>query len=282
MALRRLLKRILDDRYEKLVNASCSEQPYVIPSAVQRYFNNAYAFEYVAAIRSLVGEAQKILIVGDAGGRDYFSLKLVGRRPVVMDVAEQPLLPDLVIADANAPLPFASATFDAVVMAEVVEHLPDDFAALKRIRQVLKDDGALVLSVPYFHDAEATHVRIHSPLSMERLLRAAGWSVAAYIEKGGGLCSLAGWFPIAMAVHAANLLAFGLRQRTFYQPLNRQIAAFDFWLGRRRHSLHRWSRLYGAFIKCTKAPPADYIGMNVRAFQNLDLRLAGTSAWPAA
>lgn len=273
MALKRLLKRILDDKYEKLVNASCSEQPCVLPSPVQRYFNNAYAFEYVAAIRKLVGQAQRILIIGDAGARDYFSLKLLGRRPVVMDVAPQPLVPDLVIADANAPLPFPAATFDAVVMAEVVEHLPEDFAALKRIRQILKEDGVLVLSVPYFHDAEPTHVRIHSPASIERLLCAAGWSIAAYIEKGGGLCSLAGLFPIAMAVHAVNLLAFKSRRRTFYQPLNRRIAAFDFWLGGRRHSLHRWSRLYGAFIKCKKAAPLDYVAMNVRAFQNLDLRL---------
>jgi SAM-dependent methyltransferase len=276
MALRQSISKLLSNEYEKLVNASCSEQPCVIPSPVQRYFNNAYAFQYVTAIRTLVGKARKVLIIGDAGARDYFSLKLMGCQPVVMDVAPQPLVPDLVIADANAPLPFANATFDAVVMAEVIEHLPDDFAALKRIRGVLRDDGALVLSVPYYHDAEPTHVRIHSPSSMERLLSAAGWSIAEYVEKGGGLCSLAGWFPIAMAVHAANLLAFRLRGRTFYQPINRRIAAVDFWLGRRRNSLHRWSRFYGAFIKCRKASPVNYVEMNVRAFQNLDLRLART------
>lgn len=271
MPIRRLLKLLLNDSYERLVHASCSEQQFPVPSPVQRYFNNAYAFEYVTAIRRLVGDAQRILIIGDAGGRDYFSLKLIGRRPVVMDVAPQPLVPALVIADANAPLPFAPATFDAVVMAEVIEHLPDDFGALGQIRRVLKDDGVLVLSVPYFHDEEPTHVRIHSPISIERLLGAAGWSIAEYLEKGGGLCSLAGWFPVALALHAINLVAFKLRRRTFYQPLNRRIAAFDFWLGGRRNSLHRWSRFYGAFIKCAKAAPVNYIEMNVRSFQNLGL-----------
>jgi SAM-dependent methyltransferase len=272
--MRRFLKRLLNDRYERLVSASCSEQRFTVPSPVQRYFNNAYGFEYVAAIRRLVGNAQRVLIIGDAGGRDYFSLRLIGRQPLVMDVAEQALVPDLVIADANAPLPFAAATFDAVVMAEVVEHLTDDFTALRRIRDALKDDGALVLTVPYFHDEEPTHVRIHSPASIERLLRAAGWSVAEYVEKGGGLCSVAGWFPIAMAIHAANLMALALTGRTFYQKVNTRVAAFDFWLGRKRHSWHRWSRYYGAFIKCTKAAPLDYIQMNVRSFQNLDLRMA--------
>ncbi len=276
MTIRQYVSKFLSDEYERLVSASCSEQPRAIPSPVQRYFNNAYAFQYVTAIRTLVGNARTILIIGDAGARDYYSLKLAGRHPVVMDVAPQPLVPELVIADANAALPFVNGTFDAVVMAELIEHLPDDFAALKRIRHVLKDDGALVLSVPYYHDAEPTHVRIHSPASVERLLSAAGWSIAEYVEKGGGLCSLAGWFPIAMAVHAANLLAFRLKGRTFYQPLNRKIAAFDFWLGRRRHSLHRWSRFYGAFIKCRKAAPVNYVEMNVQAFQNFDLRLART------
>lgn len=276
MSLRRSLGKLLSNHYERLVKASCSEQPWPIPASVQRHFNNAYAFQYVAGIRTLVGDARKILIIGDAGARDYYSLRLAGRQVVVMDVTPQPLVPELVIADANAPLPFRAGTFDAVVMAEVVEHLPEDFAALKRIRGILKDDGALVLTVPFFHDAEPTHVRIHSPVSVERLLRASGWSVAEYVEKGGGLCSLAGWFPIAMAVHAANLLAFTLGGRTFYQSLNRRIAAFDFWLGRRRYSLHRWSRLYGAFIKCTKAAPVDYVQMNARAFENFDLSLART------
>lgn len=272
--MRRFLKRLLNNRYERLVIASCSEQQFTVPSPVQRYFNNAYAFEYVAAIRRLVGNAQRILIIGDAGGRDYFSFKLIGRMPVVMDVAPQSLVPHLVIADANAPLPFAAGTFDAVVMAEVIEHLPDDFSALRRIRNVLKEDGALVLTVPYLHDAEPTHVRIHSPASIERLLRAAGWSVAECVEKGGGLCRVAGWFPLAMAIHAANLIAFTLTGRTFYQPMNQKVAAFDFWLGRKRHSWHRRSRHYGAFIKCTKAAPLDYIQMNVHSFQNLDLRVA--------
>jgi SAM-dependent methyltransferase len=271
VSLRARLSRLLRNPYEKLVNASCSEQPYAIPSSVQRYFNNAYAFEYVTAIRRLLGDARDVLIIGDAGARDYFSLKLSGRNPVVMDIAPQPQVRDLVIADANEPLPFPDATFDAVVMAEVIEHLPDDFAALKRIRQIVKDDGALVVTVPYFHDAEPTHVRIHSPASIERLLRAAGWSIAESVEKGGGLCCVAGCFPVAMAIHAANLLALRVRRRTFYQPLNRRIAAFDFWLGRRRNSLHRWSRLYGAFIKCRKAAPANHVEMNVYAFRNLDL-----------
>jgi SAM-dependent methyltransferase len=262
----------LRDRYERLVNDSCSEQPFAIPSVAQRYFNNPNAFEYVTAIRKFVGDAENVLIIGDGGGRDYFSLKLLGKRPVVMDIAAQSVIPHQVRGDANAALPFPSATFDAVVMAEVLEHLPQDFQALGEVRRVVKEGGSLILTVPFYQDAEATHVRIHSPASIERLLRSAGWRIADYTEKGGCVARLMGWFPLLMAFHAVNIVALNLRGRTLYQAVNRRIAAMDFWLGRRRHSLHRYSALYGAFIRCTKAAPADTAAENARAFENMHNR----------
>jgi SAM-dependent methyltransferase len=273
----RALSAILRKRYETLVRASCSEQPFPIPSATQRYFNNAYSFQYVTAIRRFVGNAQKVLIIGDGGGRDYYSLKLLNKQVLVMDITPQLIIPDMVIADANVPLPFKPQSFDAVVMAEVVEHLPQDYDALRRIRDIVRDDGCLVLTVPYYHDAEPTHVRIHSPLSIERLLHAAGWQIDSYIEKGGGLCRLAGWFPIRMALHGANYIALKVRRKTFFQSVNRRIATFDFWLGRTHNSLHRWSKLYGAFIKCKKARPANCRTMNILAFENMHLKLVNTS-----
>lgn len=267
------LRDILRKRYETLVRASCSEQPFPIPSAAQRYFNNAYSFQYVTTIRRFVGDAERVLIIGDGGGRDYYSLKLLGKQVVVMDVAPQSIIPEMIIADANVPLPFAPSSFDAVVMAEVLEHLVEDYASLRQVRDIVKDDGAMILTVPYYHDAEPTHVRIHSPLSIERLLAAAGWQIVSYVEKGGGLCRLVDWFPFRMGIHAGNLVAFSIAQRTFYQPLYRWIAVFDSWLGKRRNSCHRWSKLYGAFIRCKKARPANYRAMNTLAFENMHTRM---------
>ena len=261
--------RRLQDIYEELVAASCSEQPFPIPTSVQRYFINALAFEYVTAVRQFVGDARRILVIGDAGGRDYWSLKLLEKFPVVMDIVPQSIIKELVIADANDPLPFAPGTFDAVVMAEVLEHLPNDFDALRHVREAVRDGGPLVLTIPYFHDVEPTHVRIHSPASIERLLRAAGWQVVGYIEKGGYLAGLMSWFPLRMVVHAANALLFKLLGKTFYQRVNQSIAKFDFWVGGRRHSLHRYSKFYGAFIGCAKGTAANVREQNVLVFSQM-------------
>jgi SAM-dependent methyltransferase len=265
-------KAFLRTRYEQLVRDSCSEQPFVIPSAVQRYFNNPYAFEYVTAVRRFVGDANRVLVIGDGGGRDYFSLKLLGKTAVVMDIAPQSIIGEMVIADANQPLPFAPGTFDAVVMAEVLEHLPNDFDALRRLHEVTRDGGTLVLTIPYFHDAEPTHVRIHSPASIERILNAAGWTIDAYIEKGGGLARVAQWLPFGFAIHTFNALVYKLRGRTAYRALNSRIAAFDFWLGARRNSLHRWSKLYGAFIRCKKSEEVNWSALNCQAFRDMHRR----------
>jgi SAM-dependent methyltransferase len=263
------LGKTLAGWYERLVESSCSEQPFIIPASVQRQFVNPTAFECVATIRRFASAARRVLIVGDGGGRDYYSLKLLGKRPIVMDIASQSIIPEIVIADANAPFPFAPRSFDAVIMAEVIEHLPNDFQALTEVRRILKDEGALVVTVPYFHDVEPTHIRIHSPASVERLLHASGWKITDYVERGGGLCRLMQWLPLRVLVHSFNGLLWLTRRKTAYQPLYRRVLAIDTWLGGRCKWVHRRSRRYGAFIRCCKADPVDWVAFNKGTFENM-------------
>ena len=45
-------------------------------------------------------------------------------------------------------LPFPDATFDRIICSEVLEHIPDDVAALRELRRVLKPGGTLAATVP--------------------------------------------------------------------------------------------------------------------------------------
>lgn len=56
------------------------------------------------------------------------------------------------IQNANIyALPYADASFDAVIYSEVLEHVEDDQAALHEAWRVLKPNGVLVITVPHAH-----------------------------------------------------------------------------------------------------------------------------------
>ena len=55
----------------------------------------------------------------------------------------------ITVEDCSAEkMPFADATFDAVVMSHVLEHCPNVQMALSEVRRVLKDSGCLFVFVP--------------------------------------------------------------------------------------------------------------------------------------
>ncbi|HEY2259175.1 MAG TPA: methyltransferase domain-containing protein [Solirubrobacteraceae bacterium] len=58
-------------------------------------------------------------------------------------------------------LQFPDRFFDIVISAEVLEHVPDERAAIREIARVLRPGGHLVLEVPYVHDSERTLPRVH-------------------------------------------------------------------------------------------------------------------------
>lgn len=55
----------------------------------------------------------------------------------------------LVAGDLMKKLPFASNSFNKIIMSEVTEHLPDDVRGLKEVYRVLKPGGLACVTVPH-------------------------------------------------------------------------------------------------------------------------------------
>jgi SAM-dependent methyltransferase len=120
-------------------------------------------------------------------------LKDVGGMFVAIEDAEAATLPARAwggCANGDATrLPFRDNTFDRIIAAEVLEHIPDDEAAMAELCRVLKPGGTIAITVPAwlperlcwaitdeFHApyVEGGHVRIYSEPTLRARLRAAG------------------------------------------------------------------------------------------------------------
>jgi len=87
-------------------------------------------------------------------------------------------------------LPFADATFDRVICSEVLEHLPDDRAAMAELARVLRPGGTMAVTVPRYgpelvnwalsdeyHAVRGGHIRIYRRRQLLDRLRASGLEV---------------------------------------------------------------------------------------------------------
>lgn len=84
-------------------------------------------------------------------------------------------------------LPFADGAFDRVIASEVLEHIPDDTAAMAELARVLRPGGTMAVTVPRFgpelvnwalsreyHDVPGGHVRIYRRSTLAVRLRSVG------------------------------------------------------------------------------------------------------------
>ena len=150
-----------------------------------------------------LGPGELLLDLGAGGGRHAYGALERGARVVALDSSEADakdcaaFLTALIeeagtgqgasMAGDALRLPFADATFDRVICAEVLEHVPDDRAAMAEITRVLKPGGTAAVTVPRFwpelvcwalsdeyHLVPGGHVRIYRLPELRRRLRQAG------------------------------------------------------------------------------------------------------------
>ena len=90
-------------------------------------------------------------------------------------------------------LPFPDATFDRVICSEVLEHIPDDVAAMAELARVLRPGGTMAVTVPRFgpelinwalsdeyHNVPGGHIRIYRRSVLCERLRSVGLRVTGH------------------------------------------------------------------------------------------------------
>ncbi len=150
----------------------------------------------------------RLLDLGCGAGRHAFEALRHGARVVAFDYDEAELKDVAAIAgamyqagDIPAPggsattrgdatrLPFPDGSFDRIIAAEVLEHIPDDVAAICELARVLRPGGTMAITVPAwlaervcwalsdeYHApfVEGGHVRIYKASDLRAKLRGAG------------------------------------------------------------------------------------------------------------
>jgi SAM-dependent methyltransferase len=159
--------------------------------------------------RLCLAEGHRLLDLGSGTGRHSFealrrgadvtavdlnAADLAELEAMVSELAEvgeikPPAGPVALRADALA-LPFADGTFDRVIAAEVLEHIPDDGRAIAELARVTRRDGLVAVTVPRFwpervcwalsevyHANEGGHVRVYRRPALVSAFAAAGMTL---------------------------------------------------------------------------------------------------------
>lgn len=173
-----------------------------------------------------VRTGDRLLDLGCGAGRHAFEAARRGARVVAVD-ADAVELKDVAGALAGEEhawavngdgcrLPFADASFERVIAAEVLEHVPDDERAMAELARVLRPGGLAAITVPSFlpervcwalsteyHEVPGGHVRIYTRVELQAKLARAGLT-ALWHHHAHGLHSPYWWLKCAVGVTDAD------------------------------------------------------------------------------
>jgi len=263
--------RYFQELYRKLKKVYLAEIGFVVPLRYQSsfvHFGGGVDAQYIyKKFLNDLGKFDKILIIGVMGGRDYYLLKNLGFNVVAVDIGRQPDIDNIICCNVEEDLPFDNDSFDAVLIGEVLEHLKDDVQALKNIRRILKPNGKLIASIPFYNDWEEGHMRIHSPESGKRLLKMGGFTVKEYIERPGIF-----WINnINTLQHGVSYVKYLITNKTAYSFLSQSFGKLEWVLGHIMvlRPIRRLSKHFGGYYLCHKGEVCNHIEVNKRLYTSL-------------
>lgn len=96
-----------------------------------------------------------------------------------------------IISDAHN-LPFEDNSFDACLIADVLEHVKDSGTILSEVRRVLKPDGILVINMPFLLElhADPEDYRRYTSFGLKNLLNKYGFNDVKVWSDNGALFSI--------------------------------------------------------------------------------------------
>jgi SAM-dependent methyltransferase len=107
-------------------------------------------------------------------------------------------------------LPWESDSFDLITCLDVIEHTPDDGAALRELLRVCKPGGWALLTVPAYpslwssHDEANHHYRRYSRRSLRAATIGAGWDLERVTSFNSLLLAPAAAFRLAQRRRSPN------------------------------------------------------------------------------
>ena len=91
------------------------------------------------------------------------------------------------MVDLTEALPFESASFDTVLLTDVLEHIPEPTNLMCEIARILRPRGKLILGVPFLywlHEAPHDYYR-YTEYALRRFCQLSGLRVAELVPYGG-------------------------------------------------------------------------------------------------
>jgi SAM-dependent methyltransferase len=140
-------------------------------------------------------------------------------------------------------LPWPDASFDLITCLDVVEHVPDDVAALAELLRVCRPGGWLLVTVPAYqalwslHDEANHHYRRYGRRSLRAAATTAGWHVERLSSFNSLLLAPAAAVRLAqrrLGTHNGYTNDLALGPAWLNDVLERPLALEASWLARGR------------------------------------------------